>query len=82
MDLASGVRRLIVTMMHTSRDGAAKIVPECTLPLTAAGAVSVIVTELAKFRFVDGRLALVDVMPGSSLDEVRAKTTARFDVRV
>lgn len=82
MDLASGVQKLIVTMMHTSRDGAAKIVPECTLPLTAVGAVSVIVTELAKFRFVDGRLALVGVMPGASLDEIRAKTTARFDVRV
>ena len=82
MDLASGVRKLIVTMMHTSRDGGAKIVPECTLPLTAAGTVSVIVTELAKFRFVDGRLALVEVMPGSTLDEIRAKTTAQFDVRV
>ena len=82
MDLASGVRKLIVTMMHTSRDGGAKIVPECTLPLTAGGTVSVIVTELAKFRFVDGRLALVEVMPGSTLDEIRAKTTAQFDVRV
>ena len=82
MDLASGVRKLIVTMMHTSRDGGAKIVPECTLPLTAAGTVSVVVTELAKFRFVDGRLALVEVMPGATLDEIRAKTTALFDVRV
>ena len=82
MDLASGVSKLIVTMMHTSRDGGAKIVPECTLPLTAAGTVSVVVTELAKFRFVDGRLALVEVMPGATLDEIRAKTTAQFDVRV
>ncbi len=82
MDLASGVRKLIVTMMHTSRDGGAKIVPECTLPLTAAGAVSVIVTELAKFRFVDGQLTLVEVMPGATLEEIRAKTTAQFDVQV
>ena len=82
MDLASGVRKLIVTMMHTSRDGGAKIVPECTLPLTAAGTVSVVVTELAKFRFVDGQLTLVEVMPGATLEEIRAKTTAQFDVRV
>ena len=82
MDLASGVRKLIVTMMHTSRDGAAKIVPECTLPLTAVGAVSVVVTELAKFRFVDGQLTLVEVMPGATLDEIRATTTANFEVRV
>ena len=82
MDLASGVRKLIVTMMHTSRDGAAKIVPQCTLPLTAVGAVSVVVTELAKFRFVDGQLTLVEVMPGATLDEIRATTTANFEVRV
>ena len=82
MDLASGVRKLIVTMTHTSRDGAAKIVPACTLPLTAVGAVSVIVTELAKFRFVDERLALVEVLSGATLDEIRAKTTAQFDLRI
>ena len=82
MDLASGVRKLIVTMTHTSRDGAAKIVPECTLPLTAVGAVSVIVTELAKFRFVNGRLTLVEVLPGATLDDIRARTTAHFEVRV
>lgn len=82
MDLASGVRKLIVTMMHTSRDGAAKIVPACTLPLTAVGTVSVVVTELAKFRFVDGQLTLVEVMPGATLDEIRAKTAAHFEVRV
>ncbi len=82
MDLASGVRKLIVSMMHTSRDGAAKIVPECTLPLTAVGTVSVVVTELAKFRFVDGQLNLVEVMPGATLDEIRASTTAHFEVRL
>ena len=82
MDLASGVRKLIVTMMHTTRDGAAKIVPECTLPLTAPGAVSVVVTELAKFRFVDGQLTLVEVMPGATLDEIRASTAAHFEIRL
>lgn len=82
MDLASGVRKLIVTMTHTDRDGAPKIVPDCTLPLTTVGAVNVIVTELAKFRFVDERLTLVKVMPGATLDEVRYKTAARFDMQI
>lgn len=78
MDLASGAERLIVTMEHTTRDGAAKIVPECTLPLTATRAVDVIITELAVFRFVDSQLTLTELMPGATLDEVRAKTTAHF----
>lgn len=78
MDLASGARRLIITMTHTERDGSAKIVPECTLPLTALGAVDMIITDLAVFAFVDGTLLLVEVMPGVVLDEVRAKTSAQF----
>ncbi|MCB9871615.1 MAG: 3-oxoacid CoA-transferase subunit B [Ectothiorhodospiraceae bacterium] len=80
MDLASGAERLIVTMTHNERDGGPKIVPECTLPLTAIGAVDVVITELAKFRFVDGRLVLVALMPGATVDEVRARTGTPFDV--
>ena len=80
MDLASGAKRLIVTMTHTSRGGASKVVQECTLPLTAARAVSVLITELAKFRFVDGQLTLVQVMPGASLEEIREKTEAPYAV--
>jgi 3-oxoacid CoA-transferase len=78
MDLASGARRLIITMTHTEQDGAPKIVPECTLPLTAVGVVDMIITELAVFAFVNGALRLLEVMPGASLDEVRAKTAASF----
>lgn len=82
MDLASGARRLIITMTHASRDGRAKIVPGCTLPLTATGAVDVIITDLAVFEFVDGKLTLTELMPGASLDEVHAKTSAHFVDRV
>ncbi len=80
MDLASGARRLIVTMTHSSRDGSSKIVPTCTLPLTATGAVDVIITELAVFRFLDGRLTVTELMEGASLEAVRAKTEAEFDI--
>jgi 3-oxoacid CoA-transferase len=82
MDLAIGAKRLIVTMTHTARDGTSKVVEECTLPLTAANAVSVLVTELGKFRFVEGQLTLVQVMPGSTIDEITAKTAASFSVDI
>lgn len=78
MDLASGARRLIITMTHTNRDGSAKIVPECTLPLTAMGAVDMIITDLAVFVFDGGQLRLLEVMAGASLEMVRAMTAARF----
>lgn len=78
MDLASGAKRLIITMTHTSPDGTAKIVPECTLPLTATGAVDVVITELAVFTYPNGQLTLTELMPGVTLDEVRAKTSANF----
>ncbi len=80
MDLASGAKRLIVTMTHASRDGRSKIVPSCTLPLTATGVVDVIITELAVFRFCGGRLTLTELMEGITLDEVRSKTEAAFEI--
>ena len=79
MDLASGARKLIVTMNHTEPDGRPKILPRCTLPLTAIGAVALVITELAVFDFVPGGgLRLVELMPGATLEEVRAKTSAPF----
>ena len=78
MDLASGAKKLIITMTHASRDDQAKIVPDCTLPLTALGAVDLVITDLAVFGYVDGRLTLLELMPGATLEEVREKTTAVF----
>jgi len=80
MDLASGAKRLIVMMEHTTPDGTPKLVSTCTLPLTAAHAVDVVITELALFRFSNGQLLLSQLMPGVTLDEVRAKTAANFGV--
>ena len=82
MDLASGARRLIVTMTHTSRNGQPKIVPACTLPLTAIGTVDVIITDLAVFHFLNNRLTLTELMPGATLEEVQEKTEARFEVEI
>ena len=78
MDLASGAKRLIITMMHTNSDGSSKIVPSCTLPLTAMKAVDMIITDLAVFNFADDELTLIELMPGASLEEVKMKTTAKF----
>jgi 3-oxoacid CoA-transferase len=78
MDLASGTKKLIITMTHTNSDGTSKIVPSCTLPLTAMKAVDMIITDLAVFAFPDGKLTLIDLMPGITSEEVRGKTTASF----
>nr|WP_297307993.1 3-oxoacid CoA-transferase [uncultured Flavobacterium sp.] len=78
MDLASGAKKLIITMMHTERDGDAKVVPSCTLPLTALKSVDMVITDKAVFEFIDGQLTLTEIMPGSTLEEVRTLTTAKF----
>ena len=78
MDLAKGARRLIITMTHTNRDGSPKIVDKCTLPLTAKGVVEMIITDLAVFKFINGQLTLIELMPEATLDEIRKNTTASF----
>lgn len=80
MDLASGARKLIVTMTHTDRAGRSKLVTSCDLPLTSIGAVDVVITDLGVFRFIDGKLVLTALQPGVSLEEIQAKTEAEFEV--
>ena len=82
MDLAAGAKRLIITMAHAEPDGRPKIVPRCTLPLTAPGAVDVLITDLGVFDFAGrgGKLRLKELMPGATLEAVRAKTAADFEV--
>lgn len=82
MDLASGARRLIVTMTHTEPGGAPKLVRECTLPLTTRGAVDLVITDQAVFEFLEGGLTLTELLPGATLEGVRASTGARFRERV
>lgn len=78
MDLASGAKKLIITLTHTNPDGSSKIVPACTLPLTASGVVDMIITDLAVFDYSGGQLTLLELMPGATLDDVRSKTSASF----
>ncbi|SIS43236.1 3-oxoacid CoA-transferase [Zobellia uliginosa] len=78
MDLASGAKKLIVTLRHTDRDGASKVVEKCSLPITDFNCVDMLITELAVFKFIAGQLTLVEILPGSSLEEVREKTEAKF----
>ena len=80
MDLASGAERLIVTMFHADKSGNSKVVRQCDLPLTAREVVDVLITELAVFRFVHGRMILAKLMPGVSEARVAAATEAQFDV--
>lgn len=83
MDLVAGARRIVVVMDHVARDGTPKFVPACTLPLTGANVVDMLITDLAVFARPDRKGAafrLIELAPGISLDEVRNKTTAAFQV--
>ena len=80
MDLVAGVKKIIVVMEHTAKNGDPKFIPACSLPLTGKNVVDMIVTDLAVFQRADHDtpFRLVECAPGVTVDEVRAKTTASF----
>lgn len=82
MDLVVGAPRVIVTMTATSSRGEPKVVADCTYPLSAAGVVDVIVTELSVFRLRDGQLHLTELLDGATLADVAAVTTAAYLVNL
>ena len=81
MDLVAGVPRIIVLMNHTAKDESAKFRRNCTLPLTGANVVDMLITDLAMFERPDrkSQFRLVKIAPGHDLDEIRQKTEAACD---
>ncbi len=80
MDLAAGAKRMIVVMEHTTREGEPKIVKECRYPVTGLGCVDLIVTDLAVIEVTPEGLALREVAPGFTPEEVQALTEPRLRV--
>jgi 3-oxoacid CoA-transferase subunit B len=80
MDLVAGVKRVVVVMDHTAKDGTPKILEQCTLPLTGAGVVDLVITDLCVLACGKdgGGLRLVELAPGVTADEVRTKTAAQL----
>jgi 3-oxoacid CoA-transferase B subunit len=84
MDLVAGVRRVVVVMDHTEKSGAPKLLKQCTLPLTGVKVVDLLITDLGVFD-IDrkaGGVTLIQLAPGVTVDEIRAKTEAPFEVRL
>jgi 3-oxoacid CoA-transferase subunit B len=83
MDLVAGVKKVVVAMEHTAKDGTSKLLKHCTLPLTGSGVVDMVITELAVFTTERGNpkgMKLIELADGVTLDEVKAKTDAEFTV--
>jgi 3-oxoacid CoA-transferase subunit B/3-oxoadipate CoA-transferase beta subunit len=81
MDLVAGVRRVVVVMEHVEKSGAPKLVKDCSLPLTGAGVVDLLITDLGVFEVNRGQgVVLTQMAPGVSVEEIKAKTEAAFTV--
>jgi 3-oxoacid CoA-transferase subunit B len=81
MDLVAGVKRVIVVMEHAARDGTPKLLPCCDLPLTGAGVVDMVITELGVFTIDNDGMTLIEVATGVTLDEIKQKTAASYKVK-
>ena len=83
MDLVAGVRKVVVAMDHVEKSGAPKLLKRCTLPLTGARVVDLLITDLGVFeidRQGAGGVRLTEVAEGASVEEITAKTEAAFQV--
>ena len=79
MDLVAGARRLVVTMEHVTRKGGAKLLRNCTLPLTGVSCVDLLITDLGVFEF-EGGLRLTEIWSGTTVEAIRECTEAQFTV--
>src|ERR1051326_8934095 len=81
MDLVAGVKRVVAVLEHTSKDGSPKILKKCTLPITGLGVVNLIITDLCVFEVKPGGgLVLTEIHSKATVDEIKSKTGAAFDV--
>ena len=76
MDLVAGVKRVVVVMDHTNKAGESKLLKACTLPLTGAGVVNRVITNLGVLDVVEGGMRIVETAPGVTADDIRAATEA------
>ncbi|HOO62480.1 MAG TPA: 3-oxoacid CoA-transferase subunit B [Synergistaceae bacterium] len=79
MDLVTGARRVIIATTHCNKKGESKIVERCSLPLTGARVVSMVVTEFGVFRYLEKGFTLTEIAPEVTLEELRENTGARFE---
>ena len=78
MDLVAGAENIIVTMTHCSKDGQSKLLPACTLPLTGAGCIRRVLTDLAYLEIIDGAFHLKERAPGVTVEEIAEKTAGKL----
>ncbi|WQV00198.1 3-oxoacid CoA-transferase subunit B [Helicobacter pylori] len=82
MDLVHGAKKVIVIMEHCNKYGESKVKKECSLPLTGKGVVHQLITDLAVFEFSNNAMKLVELQEGVSVDQVKEKTEAEFEVHL
>ena len=80
MDLVAGVKQVIIMMEHNARDGSPKLLKQCDLPLTGAGVVDMVISDVGVFTIENGALTLVELADGVTVDEARERTEADFSV--
>jgi 3-oxoacid CoA-transferase subunit B len=80
MDLVAGVQQVVIIMDHNAKDGGAKLVKECSLPLTGTRVVDMVITNLGVFTIDNDTLTLIELADGVTIDEVKEKTEAAFAI--
>lgn len=82
MDLVAGAKRVVIIMEHSAKDGSSKLVKNCVFPLTGKQVVNRVITNLAIFDFHHGKMSLVKMAPNLTIEEIKAKTEASFEIKV
>ncbi|PAF52776.1 3-oxoacid CoA-transferase subunit B [Helicobacter sp. 13S00477-4] len=79
MDLVHGAKKVVVIMEHTNKNGESKVKTKCDLPLTGCGVVNLLITDLGVFDFLEGKMRLIELQEGITLQEIQTKTLASFE---